>query len=386
MHLAEAARRCPRAIFRDGDAQAANRLRDGVTRALLAFSPRVEVASIDDFFVDLTGTVRLHGPVFVAAERMHAAIRESTRLPVTIGVGTSKLVARLAGKLAKPGGIAEILPGGEQAFLGPLPVEHLPGVGHVIGLHLERFAIRTVGELRLVPREILFASFGRGGLELWSRARAIDEEPVEATHALDEEGRLIARPPRSIQRETTFEPEEGRAELVLAMLAYLVERAATRLRSQELVARTVEVRLRYVDTRARVEPRSPHDASAQGLSAAKRRTFAAPSDSTDELVQAARELFGELPRRRALVKRIGVTLSSFGQSSGWQGRMFDEHAAAAPAATSRADRQRRVDHALDALRRQHGFGRILRGSTLPLVATHPLRPDGFRLRTPSLNQ
>lgn len=384
--LAEARRRCPAAVFRDGDSQAANRLRDAVTRVLLTYTPHVEVASIDDFFLDLTGTARLFGAACDTAERIQRDVRTETRLPLSIGVGTSKLMARLAGKLAKPGGIAEILPGHEESFLTPLPVEQLPGVGHAIGAKLERFSIRTVGELRLVPREVLFASFGRDGLVLYSRARARDDAPVESTHHEDETGALVARPPRSIHRETTFEPEEGRLALVAAMLCYLIERAAHRLRAFRLVAGSLEIRVRYVDTRPRVEVQASR---AEGLSVARRRAFASPTDSTDEIWRHAQRLFAELPRRRALVKRVGLTLVGLRSASGWQGRLFDDstlETGLEEARESRADRQRRLDHTLDRLRDELGFGRILRGASVPLAATHPLQPDGFRLRTPSLNQ
>ncbi len=380
MHLSEARRRCPRAVFRDGDSGAANRLRDEATRVLLAFTPEVEVSSIDDFYLDLTGTARQLGAACDAAERIARAVRARTRLSLTIGIGTNRLIARLAGKLAKPGGIAEVFPGNEEVFLTRLPIAHLPGVGHAIGAALERFAIRTVGELRLVSREVLFASFGRDGLVLHERARGRDDTPVEATHAEDEQGRLVARPPRSIQRETTLEPEEGRPALLEAMLSYLVERAAHRLRSHGLAVGSLEVRVRWVDTHPRGE-------GPDGSSAARRLALPrAPSDSTDELWQHARGLYRALPRRRALVKRLGIALFNLRPSSGWQGRLFDDGGAPLDHRPSRADRQRRLDRALDELRGRLGFGRILRGSSLPLQATHTLQADGFRLRTPSLNQ
>jgi DNA polymerase-4 len=199
--LSEAARRCPRAIFRRGDSQAAGRMREQVAAILRRSTPRVEIASIDDFFADLTGTTRLLGAACSVAESIRASIARELALPVTIGIGTNKMIARLAGKLAKPGGIGEILPGCEERFLRLLPVEHLPGVGRSIGARLESYAIRTAGDLRCVSREVLFASFGRNGLVLHERARGIDEEPV------------CERPPRSIRRESTFEPEEGRRDL-----------------------------------------------------------------------------------------------------------------------------------------------------------------------------
>lgn len=388
MRLAEAAQRCPQAIFRDGDSQAANKKREEVTRILLRFTPRVEVASIDDFYADLSGTARLLGAACDAAFRLRAAIRAEAGLPVTIGVGANRLFARLAGKLAKPGGVAELLPGREQAFLAALPVSELPGVGHSIGAQLERFQIRTVGELALVPREVLFTSFGRDGLVLHERARGRDERPVEATHAEGAGGQLVPRPPKALHREATFEPEEGRRELVLAMLAYLVERATFRLRALHLAAGALEVRILYVETRARIE--GFEEAASGGSSFGKRRAFPRPTDATDEVWGAARRLLEELPRRRALVKRVGLVLHELKPEAGWQGQLFDEpeHATgdgADPRGT-RADRQRRLDGALDRLRVKLGFGRILRGPSAPLAETHPLRADGYRLRTPSLNQ
>jgi len=391
MLLAEAHRRCPRAHFRNGDSQAANRLREAVTRVLLGYSPRVEVASIDDFFVDLRGTARLHGAACQAAESMRDAIRAATHLPSSAGVGTSKLMARLAGKLAEPGGVAEILPGHERAFLAGLPVELLPGVGRAISARLEGYAIRTVGELALVSRELCFASFGREGLVLHERARGIDRDPVDATHTLDEGGRLIARPPRSIHRESTFEPEEGRRELVEAMLAYLTERAAQRLRAHGQQAGSIEVHLRYVDARARTTRGEASEKNAFR----RRRALPDPTDSTDALVRHARSILRALPHKRSPVKRVGLVLHSLRTGGAWQATLFEdpssdraEHLALRHdgASGSRADRHRRLDEALDRLRGRLGFGRILRGSSMPLSETHPLHPAGYRLRTPSLNQ
>ncbi|HZO09567.1 MAG TPA: DNA polymerase IV [Myxococcota bacterium] len=381
MLLAEAARLCPRAIFRRGDSQAANRMREAVAAILLRATPKVEIASIDDFFADLTGTVRLQGAACEVADSIRTAIRRELSLPVTIGIATNKTLARVAGKLAKPGGIAEILPGKEADFLSAMPIEHLPGAGQSTGAQLARMGIRTCGDLALLPREALFAAYGAGGLVLHARARGIDRDPVEPTYVAGPEGTLRPRIPRSIRRDSTFEPEEGRREVVLAMLAYLVERAAHRLRAHGAAARALAVRIVYVDTRP-VDLRRV--AAASSASAERRRKLAAPSDSTDELLRHARVLFRELPRRRALVKTVGITLVDLAARAGWQNHLFGEPAD--EAGSSREDRHRRLDRALDRLREKHGFGRVLRGASFPLVETHPLGPDGFQLRTPSLNQ
>src|SRR6185503_7537652 len=163
------------------------------------------------------------------------------------------------------------------------------------------------------------------------RAHGRDEAVVESTHALAPDGALVARPPKSLQRETTFEPEEGRPEVVEAMLSYLVERGAHRLRALGVQVRTLEVRVRWVNTNPR-----PGSWSEEGLAAHRRRALAVPSDATDELWRAALALYRSLPRRRALLKRIGVGFHGLASAPGWQGQLFsgaDEPALDSPTAS-----------------------------------------------------
>lgn len=394
MSLREAHRLCPQAIFRRGDSQAANRLREQMAQVVMRYSPQVQVTSIDDLLVDLTGTGRLFGSAFDVGVRLREEIWNEVQLPVTIGISTNITLSRLAGKLAKPRGVAEIWPGYEETFLFGMPVEQLPGVGHRTRRLLERFAIRTVGDLRRVSREVLFASFGRLGLVLHDRARGIDPEVVEPTWFADKDGHLHRRVPKTIRRDSTFEPEEGSRRRIEAMLAYLVDRAVFKLRGFGLHVATLEVHLRYVDTRPpslRRARKESGEGSSESATRRVRRTLDAPSDSTDHLWNLARAMLRSLPRRRALVKRVGVELSNFSSASGWQGTLFsdpesDRRPEEGGANGSRADRQRRLDGAIDELRERFGFGRLLRGSSAPLAKTHELGPDGFRLRTPSLNQ
>ncbi len=391
MFSREAQKRCPQAIFLPGDSRAANALRARLAALLLRFTPVVEISSIDDFFLDLKGTTRLFGSANHVAEAIQAAAMQELRLPVTIGIGTTKTMARLAGKLGKPRGVAEILPGQESAFLHGLPVEHLPGVGHSIRRSLEDFAIRTVGELRLVTKEMLFASFGVPGLTLHDRARGIDPDPVVAGCELDENGLIVRRTPKSIHRDSSFEPEEGRMEHVEAMLAYLVDRAAARLREHKLCAGSMEVRLHHVDTRSPAQRRKSRSSAHRGRT---RKRLPEPSAQTGALWDHARGLLRSLPRRRSLVKRVGVSLIGLRASTGYQRNLFSDpesdrevdSSAEAEGPQSRADRDQAIDHVLDGLRERHGFGSVLRGATLPLGEDHERGSDGFRLRTPSLNQ
>jgi DNA polymerase-4 len=391
MFSREAQKRCPQAIFLPGDSRAANALRARLAALLLRFTPIVEISSIDDFFLDLKGTTRLFGAACHVAEAIQSAAMGELRLPVTIGIGTTKTMARLAGKLGKPRGVAEILPGQESAFLHGLPVEHLPGVGRSIQRSLEDFAIRTVGELRMVSKEVLFASFGVAGLTLFDRARGIDPDPVVAGCELDGDGLIVRRTPKSIHRDSSFEPEEGRMEHVEAMLAYLVDRAAARLRQHGLCAGSMEVRLQHVDARSPAQRRTSPSGEHRGRT---RKRLPEPSAQTGALWSHARDLLRSLPRRRSLVKRVGVSLIGLRSSTGYQGSLFSDPASdrtlglggvgAGPA--SRADRDQTLDLVLDGLRERHGFGSVLRGATLPLGEDHERGSDGFRLRTPSLNQ
>ncbi|MCA9001734.1 MAG: DNA polymerase IV, partial [Planctomycetes bacterium] len=371
MFSREAKKRCPQAIFLPGDSGAANALRARLAALLLRFTPIVEIASIDDFFLDLKGTTRLFGAACHVAEAIQTAAWQELRLPVTIGIGTTKTMARLAGKLGKPRGIAEVLPGQELAFLHPLPVDHLPGVGRSIRRSLEEFAIRTVGDLRMVSKEMLFASFGVPGLTVYDRARAIDPDPVVASCELDGNGLIVRRTPKSIHRDSSFEPEEGRMEHVEAMLAYLVDRAAARLRQHGLCAGSMEVRLHHVDTRSPSQRRRAPSDAHRGRT---RKRLPEPSAQTEALWNHARALLRSLPRRRSLVKRVGVSLINLRTSTGYQGSLFSDPASdrALDAATerptpaSRADRDQALDRVLDGLRKRHGFGSVLRGATLPL--------------------
>src|SRR5690606_31747128 len=156
----------------------------------------------------------------------------------------------------------------------------------------------------------------------------------------------------------TFEPEEGRREIVRAMLAYLVERAAHRLRSHRVRARILCVRIQHVDTRSAAA--IARAADPEPNCAEKRAKFEPATDSMAEILARAQALFGALPRRRALVKRVGIALEGLEPAQG-----FQRHLAEDDGREARADRERRLDAALDQLRARHGFGRILRGASLP---------------------
>lgn len=367
MPLAEARRRCPDLVVRPGDARLVERYRQQVAEVLRGFSPVVEVCSLDDFYVDLTGVPlrvaqALAGDVATDAERslaplcreLRAAVRAATGLSVAQGIGATRAVARMATTRAKPGGICEVPAGRELDFLADFPVEAVPGIGGKRAALLRQVGVRTVRELWAVDRSLLRASFGADGETIWRRCRGRDEEPVQATPTL-----------RSIARETSFAPETDadgqQLPFLRAMLAYLLDRAAAELRRQALRARVVQVRVRHVD----------------GGEGERARTLVEATDRTDAFAATARDLLDELLLRRVLVRLVGVTLTGLQAPRPAQGALFGDGGEAA---------RRRLFAAVDAVRARHGFGALVVGEAAGLLGVLPAGPHGFQLRTPSLTK
>lgn len=366
MPLHEARRRCPDLVVREGDARLAERYRQRVAEVMRRFSPVVEVCSLDDFYADLTGVPlrvvqHLDGATRVDGEQtlvglcreLRAQIRAETGLSVAQGLGSTRTVARLATTKAKPGGICEVPPGHERAFLADFAVASVPGIGSKTVELLHQVGMTTVRELWGLDIELLRQSFGARGEEIWRRCRGLDDAPVEATPVL-----------RSISRETSFEPRvdalSQQRPFLRSMLAYLLDRAASELRRLELQARTVHVRLHHVD----------------GARQERSRSLAIATERTDALMALAGELLDELLTRRVLVRLVGVTLTTLVQVRAVQGQLFGSEDAA----------RRRLLAAVDAVRRRHGFGALLVGDAAGLLGQLPHGPHGFKLRTPSLTK
>ncbi|MBL8756649.1 MAG: DNA polymerase IV [Planctomycetes bacterium] len=366
MPLHEALRRCPDLVVRPGDARLAERYRQRVAEILRRFTPVVEVCSLDDFYADLTGVPlrveqALAGNTTLDGERslatlcreVRTAVRAETGLSVAQGVGSTRTVARLATTKAKPGGICEVAAGRELEFLADFPVDAVPGLGPKSAALLQQVGVHTVRQLWAVDRELLRQSFGARGDEVWARCRGLDEAPVQATPTL-----------RSISRETSFEPrtdgDSQQLPFLRAMLAYLLDRAASELRAQRLLARAVQVRLHHVD----------------GVRGERQRTFAEPTDRTDACMAVAGELLEELALRRVLVRLVGVTLASLVPPQPAQGALFGD-----------GDKERRkLFAAVDAVRARHGFGALVVGGAAGLLGQLAVGKHGFVLRTPSLTK
>jgi DNA polymerase-4 len=241
MPLRTAYRLCPQAIFVDGHP---NRYREHsqlVREVLHSFSPQVEMASIDEAYIEVTGTERLHGPPLKAAQKLHDAIYAKTKLNSSIGIATSRLVAKICSDQAKPNGVLWVLQGLEARFLAPLDVRRIPGVGKVTESQLHQLGIRKIGDLARLDEQFLAERFGKWGLALAGKAHGLDaggwfDSPIGA-----------AEDPKSISHEHTYNEDTADREQLDASLAQLTEMVARRLRDHQLFARTVQLKLRYSD-------------------------------------------------------------------------------------------------------------------------------------------
>jgi len=241
MPLRTAYKLCPQAIFVDGHMERYREYSGRVFEVLNQFSPLVEMASIDEAYLDITGTERLHGPPIAAAHKLHNSVRRATNLNCSIGAAASRLVAKIASDQAKPNGVLWILPGREASFLAPLEVRRIPGVGKVTERNLHARGIRKVGDLAALEESYLEEHFGQWGLAMAGKARGEDAGGW-FDHDIGEGG-----DPKSVSHEHTFSVDTAEAEAIDAMLVRLSEMVARRLRDHGLWTRTVQIKLRYSD-------------------------------------------------------------------------------------------------------------------------------------------
>ena len=322
MPLRTAARLCPQAIFVDGHPE---RYRDcslQVHTVLKSFSPLVDMASIDEAYVDITGTERLHGPPLAAAHALHAKMKRETQLNCSIGIATSRLVAKISSDQAKPNGILCVIPGQEARFLAPLDIRKVPGVGKATEKALHDCGIRKVGDLAAVDEAFLEQRFGQWGVALAGKAHGFDAGGWYRGEVGDEIGA------KSISHEHTFNEDTADDGVLEATLARLSEMVGRRLREQGLHARTLQLKLRYSDFST--------------ITRAHSLDHATQIDA--EIFEQARALFRANRRARSAIRLLGVHASGLKKDAG-QLDLLDG---------SRAERWRKALAAVDQMRAKFG--------------------------------
>ena len=304
---------------------------------------------LDEAYGDATQTHHLYGGPKALGQRLQRHVRDEVHLPVTIGLGANRMLAKVASHHGKPGGVVWIPPGGGESFLAPLPVERLPGVGHKTAQMLHDMNIATVEDLRGLSRASLRGLFGRRGELLYERCRGRDDRAARPAAA-----------PKTISRETTFHsPTHDPAE-ICGMLQYLLERAMRAMRRIGLLTRTVELTIRYDDWKQR------------NVS----RTLSEPTAADDDVLEVVLELLRRLHNRRVALRHVGIVLSRF-RPAGSHTTLFEP---------DRRTKARRIYRAIDAIRGRWGHAAVVTGKSLELLGKLEQNDYGFILRTPSLTK
>src|SRR5256885_1440004 len=234
MPLRTAGRLCPHAVYLDGHHAKYTEWSDRVAGILAKFSPIVEMVSIDEAYLDLAGTERLHGPPLAAAHKLLCTITRTTGLPCSGGLAATRLVAKVASDQAKPRGLLWVAPGSEERFLAPLSVRRIPGIGEITERALRALGIETVEQLAAVPQDKLEKIFGQWGDALYRKARGGDSYEF-----------VIDAEPKSISHNLTFGEDTDNVDQMATILSHLSQKVCKRLRETGLAARTLTLTIRY---------------------------------------------------------------------------------------------------------------------------------------------
>jgi DNA polymerase-4 len=349
MSFREALRICPKAIVVPGQYEHYADFAERVRRILETYTPAVETAALDDFYLDFAGTERLYPDYEATLRRLQAEIFGRTGLNVSVGAARTKVVASIASRLQRPRGFRMIASGEEENFLTPLPVEKLHGIGHVHAGMLAERGIATIGQLRQVPKAALQAAFGEAiGQQIWERARGLDGREV-----------LLPSTPKSVSRETTIEGGTIDTEFLGGLIEYLSERIGSTLREYGKQARTIGLRIRYVD----------HFSAHQTVRISK------PTNDERELLAAAKDLFGKLFTRRVAIRLVGVNVINL-ETDRRQHELFDTN----------ANRRWYLNRGLDSVRGRYGWNAVFYGKGLELREHYATKPNGLVLSTPCLSR
>lgn len=291
MPLRTAYKLCPQAIFVEGHPERYREYSQKVFEVLESCSPLVEMASVDEAYLDMTGTERLYGPPLRAAHLLHDRMKTATLLNCSIGIAASRLVAKISSDQAKPNGVLWVIPGQEAAFLAPLDVRKVPGVGKVTEKNLHALGIRKVGDLARLDEAFLEQRFGKWGMALAGKSQGLDAGGWFDTEIGEDVG------PKSISHEHTFSEDTADPARLESTLARLCEMVGRRLREHKLNARTIQLKLRYSDFST--------------ITRAHSITRATQLDT--ELFEEIRDLFRTNWKEGATVRLLGVHVSGWAE-------------------------------------------------------------------------
>lgn len=325
MPTAQALRLCPQAILISGDPERYMDFSDQVMALLEEYTPLIEKVSIDEAFLDVTGCERLWGPAEEIARTIQRRVKEEVRLPSSFGVAANKLLAKMASEEGKPGGLVVVPPGQEAAFLAPLSVERLWGVGPATARCLHALGVETIGELAHLPLDLLEKEFGVLGRVLYQRARGQDDSPLTPY-----------REPKSIGHEHTFPQDLTALKEVQRCLLDLCERVGRRLRGHRMRGRSITVKLRHSDF----------------TTLTRRTTLPHPTDLDQVIYEQAVQLLCREWRPGTRLRLVGVSISNLTPPLPYQLPLFDRKEA----------KLSRLNRVVDEVRERYGDGALQRAS------------------------
>lgn len=331
MPTAEALQRCPHAIIVKSRFAAYRQASDQVFEIMRQFTPLVQGLSIDEAFLDVTGSQRLFGDAVVIAGMLRERVREATGLTCSVGVAPNKFLAKLASDLNKPDGLTVIRAEDVREMLGKLPVEKLWGIGPATLRRLHRFGVKSVADLRLMPDDFFERKRSGVGWGIRRLADGIDDRPV-----------VPERKAKSIGSEQTFGIDIGDREELRRLLLGHVEHVTARLRQAGRVARSVSLKLRTGQSYRRF------------VTIGRSATLAMPTDSTSDVWETAARLFDAWANEQLQPLRLlGVSLGELDDiQRASQLELF---------ADEKSVRQRAADAVVDAVTKKMGRGAVRRG-------------------------
>ena len=348
MSLKEAKRLCPDAVFLKGNFRQYRAAAITLENIFRSFTPVVEVSSLDDAYLDMRGLIRYYRSFTDAALKIKNRIREELNITASIGIASSKLVARIASGIHKPDGLVEVAPGNESSILCPLPIEKLRGIGRKSKEKLKDLGIKTIGEMRGLSKITLVQILGSSSAEeIWEYALGRDKREVNRKEL-----------PKQISRETSFEEDVDAEEIIIGTIRYLCERIAKKLREFNLKARRVRLRIRYSDNRSVEKFLTRDPASDDGIEIFTRLVF----------------LYRNLNIRRVRVKHVSIAVSEL-VCTDRQIQIF-----------TNTDKMKDLNLHVDEARNNFGFTSVFYADTLVLKTKYKMEKHGYILHTPALSQ
>ena len=323
MPVKMARRLCPQAIYLRGDMDSYTKYSKLVTEVIADSSPMYEKASIDEFYLDLSGMDKYFG-TYKWSKELRQKVMKETGLPISIGLSVNKLVSKISTGEAKPNGELQIPQGLEKPFLAPLSVKKIPGIGKVTYKKLSFLGVQKIETLRKIPPKLLEREFGKNGTKLWEKANAIDTTPV-----------LPYSERKSISKERTFHEDTLDIKMIKSLLVDMTEKLAFELRNKSKLTSIVTVKIRYADFNTYTKQKKiPYTANDRVL------------------LKYIKELFDSLYQRRQLIRLVGVKFS--GLTYGYfQLDLFEDNI-----------RDINLLQSLDKIRSRFGINAITRAATI----------------------